>query len=143
MIDLIIDGIPLSSFGLIMTYKNIGTINPRLTYIEVPGRDGAIDASDFTGVTYPNRKIVAQFALKSKDVFSDSRLFLESLNGRKVEATFTDEAQLTWNARVILSGYGSLDRGHQYSECEITLDAEPFPYDSLTGKEVRNVPNFG
>ena len=57
-----------TDFGLVLAYKEIGEAEVRTKYIDVPARDGLLDATEAFGeVKYKNRPLVMEFQYIGED----------------------------------------------------------------------------
>lgn len=133
----VFNGVPCTSLGMILTHKVIGPATPNTSYIEVPGRSGKIDVTDFVGLTYSNRIIEMTFWLEDMDRYSGNRRALEAMSGNRIRLAFDEDAGVYWMGRVAITRY----ERDNYNHCVVTLemDADPFPYSVITDEEVRGV----
>ena len=132
--DMYINGEPLSSYGYMIKHKSIGMPVPNVKYVEIPGRNGKLDITDFTGVTYGNRPILVQLRVEDKNKYMMARQKLEAINGRNVDISFSDEPNVTYRGRVTINLYDRVSR--RFCDAEISQDADPWPYHTLTGEEL-------
>jgi hypothetical protein len=114
-----------NNLGLVMTAKDLPAPTPQTYTVNVPGRNGLIDMSEFlTGEpTYDNR------TLNFKFVGDGSRETVLSLidtmlayHGRKITVTTDDYPDWYYEGRATVK---YTDKGH-YVEFELTVDAYPF-----------------
>lgn len=113
--------------GLVMTEKNISPPTAQTYSVSVPGRDGAVDLSDFLigEVAYNNR------ALSFKFVGDGSRESVLSLidamisyHGQKVEIITDDHPNWYYTGRAAVD---YVDYGHHVT-FQFSVDALPFRY---------------
>ena len=132
--DVYVNGESMKAFGYILKHKSIGVAEPRMSYVEVPGRNGKIDITDFTGLTYSNRPITVQLKAEDHNLYMQARQKLEAINGRNVDISFSSEPNVTWRGRVSVRTYERNSR--RFCDAEIFQDADPWPYHTLTGEEL-------
>jgi hypothetical protein len=137
MTEAIINGISMRLYGCILISKEIPPAEPRPQYIEVPGKNGKLDVTDFIGLTFENRVISMEFRQKKNSRYQLYRTEIEKLNGKQVTLTFTDNGELYWKGRLKVTEYSKVvDRLYGIS---FELDADPFPYHHITDEEVQDV----
>ena len=132
--DIYIDGKSVKNeYGLLLASKTISAPSVRTNMIVVPGRDGAIDATDaLTGApTYDTRIIsISLFGIESisgkewPDAVSD---FCNAFHGKKVEVFFPEDSAHYYSGRLSV-GEIKLDGGRQLLPVEIICD--PWKYKS-------------
>lgn len=75
-----------TDFGLVLAYKEIGEAEPRENYIDVPARDGLLDATEAFGeVKYKNRPITLelQYIGEDKDWLPTLSALSNYIHGKK------------------------------------------------------------
>ena len=130
--DIYIDGKSVKNeYGLLLASKSISLPEVRTNMIVVPGRDGAIDATDaLTGEpTYDTRIIsISLFGIKSISgkewpvAVSD---FCNAFHGKKVKVYFPEDSAHYYSGRLSV-GEIKLDGGRQLLPVEIICD--PWKY---------------
>ena len=130
--DIYIDGKSVKNeYGLLLASKTISAPSVRTNMIVVPGRDGAIDATDaLTGEpTYDSRIIsISLFGIKSISgkewpvAVSD---FCNAFHGKKVKVYFPEDSAHYYSGRLSV-GEIKLDGGRQLLPVEIICD--PWKY---------------
>ena len=130
--DIYIDGKSVKNeYGLLLASKTISAPSVRTNMIVVPGRDGAIDATDaLTGdPTYDTRIIsISLFGIKSISgkewpvAVSD---FCNAFHGKKVKVYFPEDSAHYYSGRLSV-GEIKLDGGRQLLPVEIICD--PWKY---------------
>ena len=130
--DIYIDGKSVKNeYGLLLASKTISAPSVRTNMIVVPGRDGAIDATDaLTGEpTYDTRIIsISLFGIKSISgkewpvAVSD---FCNAFHGKKVKVFFPEDSAHYYSGRLSV-GEIKLDGGRQLLPVEIICD--PWKY---------------
>lgn len=110
---------------LVMTEKNIGAPVAQTYNVDVPGRNGSLDLSEFlTGdICYSNRSLDFKFVTngsreKILTVIDEMMIF----HGQQAEIILDDYLDYYYKGRISISpkDYGS------YAEFEMSVDAEPF-----------------
>lgn len=130
--DIYIDGKSVKNeYGLLLASKTISAPSVRTNMIVVPGRDGAIDATDaLTGEpAYDTRSIsISLFGIKSISgkewpvAVSD---FCNAFHGKKVKVYFPEDSAHYYSGRLSV-GEIKLDGGRQLLPVEIICD--PWKY---------------
>lgn len=130
--DIYIDGKSVKNeYGLLLASKTISAPSVRTNMIVVPGRDGAIDATDaLTGEpTYDTRIIsISLFGIESISgkewpvAVSD---FCNAFHGKKVKVYFPEDSAHYYSGRLSV-GEIKLDGGRQLLPVEIICD--PWKY---------------
>ena len=130
--DIYIDGKSVKNeYGLLLASKTISAPSVRTNMIVIPGRDGAIDATDaLTGEpTYDTRIIsISLFGIKSISgkewpvAVSD---FCNAFHGKKVKVYFPEDSAHYYSGRLSV-GEIKLDGGRQLLPVEIICD--PWKY---------------
>ena len=111
--------------NLVLTEKDIGTPVAQTYKVDVPGRDGELDLSEFlTGsIHYSNRPLNFKFVTdgsreKIKNAINEIMMF----HGQQAEIILDDYLDSYFKGRISIShkDYG------RYAEFEMSVDAEPF-----------------
>ena len=109
----------------------------KLSYVDVPGRDGQIDLSDIlTGrPTYSGRELNIEFAGHRDKVSWDSVIstFRNAINGRICRIIFDNDKSYFWRGRVDIKDFSSaLNRG----VFKVNIpNADPYKYSVLSSAE--------
>lgn len=116
-------------WGLILQHKEIQAPEPKINQIEIEGRDGVLDLSEFFGeVKYKNRSLSFQFA--KKEIMQDGFLALYSvvqneLHGKVMEVILDDDPSHFYKGRVTINEWKS---EKNLGQIVIEVDAEPYKY---------------
>lgn len=116
-------------WGLILQAKEIQAPEPKINQIELEGRDGVLDLSDFFGeVKYKNRSLSFQFA--KMDIHQEGFLALFSvvqnaLHGKVMEVILDDDPSYFYKGRVTINEWKS---EKNLGQIVIEVDAEPYKY---------------
>lgn len=116
-------------WGLILQKKEIQAPEPKINQIELEGRDGVLDLSDFFGeVKYKNRSLSFQFA--KMDIHQEGFLALYSLvqnelHGKVMEVILDDDPSYYYKGRVTINEWKS---EKNLGQIVIEVDAEPYKY---------------
>lgn len=127
-----------SFLNLKMTDLDISAPEIDTKYIEVPGRNGDIDASEaLTGYpTYRNRTITATYDILDRNYAGWQGAYSEiagRLHGRKGQMIFTDtDPYYYWEGRFSVS---SKKINKMYSEIVIELNTYPYKLERYTSEE--------
>ena len=113
---------------LILTEKEIEAPEPKLQYVEIPGRDGKIDFTDaYGGVRYSNRTL--SFSFQCIEPYDDFlRLFSEiqnRLHGRRLKVVLDDDPAFYYVGRVSVDSWRADKR---IGEIGVEVDADPYKY---------------
>lgn len=121
-----INGIRLSDLGFFLVSFDIASPEVNAHYVEVPGRDGALDATEaiFGKPTYKMRTIVINVdAYEMRDGFEQNRSRLAELfHGRNVDVCFDADPTAVWSGRADVQGTRAFKTVSQYI---ITVTAQP------------------
>lgn len=108
-------------------HKEIEAPEPKLEFVEIPLRDGHINASAFLSdhVFYGPRKIVIGMELRSlrKDWPLYWSQLLDDLHGREVMVEFSDDPGWVWSGTAIV---GSIEDHGASAGVTIEVTAQPF-----------------
>ncbi len=103
--------------------------------IDIPGKDGAVDLTDFFGrVFYKNRLIRMEFG-QINDRRTWPYIYSEILNkfhGRNCKIIFDDDPKYYWIGRVSVDEY---KRTLRLGELTITVNAKPYKYEIVSSDE--------
>ena len=136
MSHILFDAVDTRTYGLIVAPYEIPMPLPRTDYVEIPGRNGALDLSEAFGwVAYCDRIIpLTLYAIGEYDTaLSD---FVNAVHGKRMQITFSKDATYFYNGRVNVSGITKQD-----GYCEITLEITAEPY--KLAKTVTSVKRTG
>ena len=136
--------------GLILKPRAIPTAEPNLIFIEVMGRDGALDMSEaLTGeVTYKNFTIPFDFnvidPVKDWDIKISN--IKNKLHGQKMKITLSNDQNYYWLGRVRVLDFSS---NKTLGSLSIECDVEPYKYkkgltivnQSVTAGDIINLTN--
>lgn len=106
----------------------IGTPEPNLNYVEVPGRNGVLDLTSVMGpVTFKNRSVYFG-AIEYADAPAHISRYSEILNkyhGKQVKIVFADDKEYYYTGRCLVSAEyeNNMVRG-----IEFEIDANPLKY---------------
>lgn len=117
----------ITDWDLLMVSKSIGEAEPITNYIEIPGRDGALDLSESLGeVKYKNRTLTFEFDLFNPiSFYTTQREIINYLNGKKLKITLDQDPNYYFIGRCrVTSSSISKNLGHFTIECV----CEPYRY---------------
>ena len=112
-----------ADYGLIVAPYAIPMPEPQTNYVEIPGRDGALDLSEAIGtVRYADRIIpLTLYARAPFDALISA--FTSDVHGRRMNVIFDRDPTYYYDARVALE---DLERHAGY--CELSLKCRTKPY---------------
>lgn len=123
-------------FGNIHSYYDLNLIlapftpapaEPKLNFLEIPGRDGHLDLTEANGeVKYNSREFVFIFTVAPGDTLTfDERVSAVSnaLNGLRCKITLDRDPDHYWQGRCVLSEY---DQDKNIGQIEVTATVDPY-----------------
>lgn len=117
----------ITDWDLIMISKDMGTAEPKINEIDIPGRDGTLDIPDPSGeVKYNNRTISFLFdTLKpSSEWWTLNRKISNYLHGQKLKVILDQDPNYYYLAKLKVSFSNDKNVGH----FSISGTAEPYKY---------------
>ena len=120
-----------TEYGLLLASKSISLPEVRTNMIDVPGRDGLLDASEvLTGeVTYKNRTITLKLTgvdtVSGKtwpDTISD---FCNKVHGKRVKVTFPEDTAHYYSGRCSV---GQVELVKMMQTIPVAVDCDPWKY---------------
>lgn len=123
-------------YGLYLTKRSIPPAEPNIYTLEIPGRNGKLDYTDFYGkLSYQNRKIEIELQKKADRNTQELKYLLEKeFNGQEVQLSFSDDYDHYWQGRI---NFTENDDDTDIYKLSFTLDAYPFKFHKLFNTEVR------
>ena len=120
-----------TEYGLLLASKSIALPEVRTNMIDVPGRDGLLDASEvLTGeVTYKNRTITLK--LTGVDTVSGKTWpatisdFCNKVHGKHVKITFPEDTSHCYSGRCSV---GQVELVKMMQTIPVTVDCDPWKY---------------
>ena len=112
-----------ADYGLIVAPYSIPMPEPQTSFVEIPGRDGALDLSEAFGtVRYADR--VVPLTLYARAQFDELiSTFAADVHGRRMKVIFDRDPTCYYDARVMLE---DVERHAGY--CELSLKCRARPY---------------
>ena len=112
-----------ADYGLIVAPYAIPMPEPQMNFVEIPGRDGALDLSEAFGtVRYADRIIpLTMYARAPFDTLISS--FAADVHGRRMNLIFDRDPTYYYDARVTVE-----DVEHHAGYCELSLECRARPY---------------
>lgn len=130
--DIYIDGKSVKNeYGLLLASKSISLPEVRTNMIDVPGRDGLLDASEVLAgeVTYKNRTITLK--LTGVDTVSGKTWpatisdFCNKVHGKRVKITFPEDTTHFYSGRCSV---GQVELVKMMQAIPVTVDCDPWKY---------------
>lgn len=117
-------------WGLVLHAKTINPPTPRTDYVQIPGRDGAVDMSDaLTGrVMYDNRTVTFNFLLvdgkysEREEIIAD---IINTLHGKKFDIITDDRPDLYFVGRCSVKTFTN-DKA--YGSITVDCTCDPYRY---------------
>lgn len=113
---------------MILASSEVGTPEPKLNTIDVPGGDGVLDYTEYFGeVKFDERVIKLTFLTLEKweDRFAFDAALKNDLHGRKMHIAFDDDPLYYWVGRISV---GSWQYYNGVAKVAITATCEPYKY---------------
>lgn len=111
-------------FGLVVSRVTIGTPPVRTHYVEVPGRDGALDFSDHFGTPqYNDRKLTIEAGLVIEERYKQEDKIRNALHGERLRIILSDDAKHCFTGRAAV---GELSKTAGIGKVTITATCEPW-----------------
>lgn len=121
-------------------YPDITPPSPKTKFVDVPGKDGALDLSKvLTGrMQYSRRTVTMEFSiLGPRDEWPEIHgEILDLLHGQEMELVLDDDMEFCYTGLVSVSGF---DPQKVTSGVTITMDAEPYRTRMHATKQIINV----
>ena len=120
-----------TEYGLLLASKSISLPKVRTNMIDVPGRDGLLDASDvLTGeVTYMNRtitlKLIGVDTVSGKKWPATISDFCNKVHGKRVKVTFPEDTTHYYSGRCSVGKVGLVK---MMQTIPVTVDCDPWKY---------------
>ena len=120
-----------TEYGLLLASKSISLPEARTNMIDVPGRDGLLDASEVLAgeVTYKNRTI--ELKLTGVDTVSGKKWpatisdFCNKVHGKRVKVTFPEDTTHYYSGRCSV---GQVELVKMMQAIPVTVDCDPWKY---------------
>lgn len=112
-----------TDYGLIVAPYAIPMPEPQTNFVEIPGRDGALDLSEAFGtVRYSDR--VIKLTLYTRAPFDTLiSAFAAEVHGRRMNVIFDRDPTFYYDARITIE-----DVERHWGYCELTLECRAKPY---------------
>lgn len=112
-----------ADYGLIVAPYAIPMPEPQTNFVEIPGRDGALDLSEaFGAVRYADRTIpLTLYARAPFDTLLSS--FAADVHGRRMNVIFDRDTTYYYDARIMIE---DVERHWGYSELSLECRAKPY-----------------
>lgn len=111
-------------FGLVVSRVTIGAPPARTHYVEVPGRDGALDFSDYFGAAqYDDRKLTMETGLVIDDRYAQEDKIRNALHGERLRIILSDDAAHYFTGRVSV---GELSKTAGIGKLTLTATCDPW-----------------
>lgn len=115
-------------YGLILTSKTIGTPEPDIQQVKVPGRNGLLDLTEHLGeTTYSNRPVAFEFEVvkKQPDYYALFSRIQNDLHGKKMKIILDIDKEFYFIGRVKVNEWKS---DKKIGKLVIEGDADPYKY---------------
>lgn len=138
--------------SLILNSKEIGAPEPKTETIDIPGGDGVLDFTEFSGdVRYKNRKLTFDFSHIGKRSnflceFSDVQRLI---HGKKLKITLDDDLDYYYVGRCVVDKWKA---DKNIGKITVDVDCEPYKYRKIvttvivtatTEEQTTALNNFG
>ena len=137
------------AFWLILAAKSIGTPSPKTETIDIPGGDGVLDLTEFSGDTkYGNRSLSFEFSslVIPSDFMLQFSMVQNAIHGKKMPIILDEDPNWQYIGRISVSEWKA-DRN--VGKLTIDCDCEPYKYQisptvitkSISGTSTINLEN--
>ena len=115
-------------FSLILTSKSIGSAQPKLETVDIPGGDGVIDYTEYFGdVRFNNRTLIFDFQTpvppsEFPSLFSQIQ---NELHGKRMKVVLSEEDDFYYIGRIIVNEWKS---NRRIGKVTIEVEADPWKY---------------
>ena len=115
-------------FGMILAKADRGNPEPKAIYIDVPLRDGSIDATNSLSdeVYYNDREMELQFLCLTEDKASKITEVSNYLNGSRKDIIFPDDPNFKYIGRISVSKW---ETDKHAGRLVLEIVADPYKYD--------------
>lgn len=112
-----------ANYGLIVAPYAIPMPEPQTNFVEIPGRDGALDLSEAFGtIRYADR--VIELTLYARVPFDTLvSAFAADVHGRRMNVIFDRDPNFYYDARITIE-----DMERHWGYCELSLECRAKPY---------------
>lgn len=120
-----------TEYGLLLASKSISLPEVRTNMIDVPGRDGLLDASEVLAgeVTYKNRtitlKLIGVDTVSGKKWPATISDFCNKVHGKRVKVTFPEDTTHFYSGRCSV---GQVELVKMMQAIPVTVDCDPWKY---------------
>lgn len=120
-----------TEYGLLLASKSISLPEVRTNMIDVPGRDGLLDASEVLAgeVTYKNRtiklKLIGVDTVSGKTWPATISDFCNKVHGKRVKITFPEDTTHFYSGRCSV---GQVELVKVMQAIPVTVDCDPWKY---------------
>lgn len=117
-----------ADYGCILAYENRGNPSPKTHFIEVPLRDGRIDATNALSdqVYFDDREMKLEFVCLTQDKSARITDISNYLDGRRMEIIFSDDASFKYIGRINVSKW---ETDKHSGRITLEIIADPYKYD--------------
>lgn len=135
-----------TEYGLLLASKSISLPEVRTNMIDVPGRDGLLDASEVLSgeVTYKNRtiklKLIGVDTVSGKTWPSTISDFCNKVHGKRVKITFPEDTTHYYSGRCFVGQVGLVK---MMQTIPVTVDCDPWKYKNAKTTVTGTVPESG
>ena len=115
-----------NDLGLILKKKEIGSPEPKKMQIEVEGRDGVLDYTEYFGdIKYNNRVLKFDFVMLQSPFLSAYSTINDALHGKVVRITLDEDSSYYYLGRLSVSPFTN---DKNIGSISIECDCEPYKY---------------
>ena len=114
--------------SLILSSKTIGSPEPKIETVEIPGADGVLDISEYFGeIKYNNRTLTFVFStiVEPSDFLTLFSTVQNALHGKKVRIILDDDPNFYYMGRLTVSEW-TADKN--IGTITVSCDCEPYKY---------------
>ena len=111
-----------ATYGLYLSWRKPAAPEPRTSYTDIPGRDGALDTTEALGrVFYDDREIPLDLIHPGKTWDTDISGFVSAFHGQKRKIVFSSDPDYYWLGRITVDDYDA-------KSGKLSASARCYPY---------------
>lgn len=129
--------------SLILNSKEIETPEPKTETIDIPGDDGELDFTEFSGaVRYKNRKLTFEFSyIGAQSTFMDEFSTVQNaIHGKKMKITLDDDPNFYYVGRCTVNKWKA---DKNVGKITVEANCEPYKYKQLVTTVTQDISTSG
>lgn len=125
-------------FGLYLTDYEIPAPEAKTNYIDIPGRNGALDKTERNGVVYfKDRTIPLEFQktgqhIDRSDIYELEMKLLNAIHGKRGQLIFDEDVMYYWEGRFFVTSVSCQNNGLLIVQMQAVVDPFKYPVKDTT-----------